>query len=75
MKLLKNLLGGAHRDKDLTLKNLKNSISKNLENFKKYVKDEIFNERKNKFLKIGRNKGFIDNLDELSSLKLNKNNF
>ena len=31
--------------------------------------DEIFNDRKNKFLRIGRNKGFIDNLDDLSSLK------
>jgi len=31
--------------------------------------DEIFNNRKNKFLRIGRNKGFISNLDEISSLK------
>ena len=26
--------------------------------------EEIFNERKNKFLKIGRNKGFYDNLEQ-----------
>ena len=31
--------------------------------------DEIFNHRKNKFLRIGRTKGFISNLDDLSSLK------
>ena len=37
--------------------------------------DEIFNHRKNKFLRIGRNKGFISNLDELSSLKPIDNNF
>ena len=38
-------------------------------------KDEIFNERKNKFLKIGRNRGFISNVDELSSLKFKTNKF
>ena len=37
--------------------------------------DEIFNDRKNKFLRIGRNKGFINNLDELSALKSPNNNF
>ena len=31
--------------------------------------EEIYNERKNKFLKIGRNKGFIENLEDLSSFK------
>ena len=35
--------------------------------------EEIYNNRKNKFLRIGRSKGFIDNLDELSSLKIKKN--
>ena len=38
-------------------------------------KDEIFNERKNKFLKIGRNRGFISNVDELSSLKFKTSKF
>jgi acetyl-CoA carboxylase carboxyl transferase subunit alpha len=37
--------------------------------------DEIFNDRKNKFLRIGRNKGFIENIDDLSSLKIKKHNF
>ena len=36
--------------------------------------EEIFNERKNKFLRIGRNKGFINNLDDLSSLKVPERN-
>ena len=35
---------------------------------------KIRKNRKNKFLRIGRNKGFISNLDELSSLKPNENN-
>jgi acetyl-CoA carboxylase carboxyl transferase subunit alpha len=35
--------------------------------------DEIVNQRKNKFLKIGRDKGFISNPDELSSLNFQGN--
>ena len=31
--------------------------------------------REKQFLRIGRNKGFIDNLDELSSLKTKNYNF
>ena len=37
--------------------------------------EEIFNNRKNKFLRIGRSKGFINNLDDLSSFKTKSNNF
>ena len=61
--------GGAHRDKNLILKNIRDSISKNLDQFNNKTAEEIYNERKNKFLKIGRSKGFIDNQNELSSLK------
>ena len=68
-------IGGAHRDKILILENLRKSISKNLEYFDEKSKDEIFNERKNKFLRIGRNRGFISNLDDLSSIKFKSNKF
>ena len=68
-------VGGAHRDRDLVLRNIKNSISKNLEIFNTMSSDEIFDDRKNKFLRIGRGKGFISNLEDLSSLKPIKNNF
>ena len=37
--------------------------------------EEIYNDRKNKFLRIGRNKGFMSNLDEISSLKPLENKF
>ena len=67
-------IGGAHRDRELMLKNIRASLSKNFEKFKDMSSDEIFNDRKNKFLKIGRNKGFIDNLEDLSSLKPINNN-
>jgi acetyl-CoA carboxylase carboxyl transferase subunit alpha len=67
-------LGGAHRDKDLMLNNLRQSISKNLNYFKDLSSEEIMNERKNKFLKIGRNKGFISNTEDLSTLTIKHNN-
>ena len=72
-EIIEEPLGGAHRDKNFMLENLKKSLSNNLENFKSMTSDEIFNDRKNKFLRVGRSKGFINNLDELSSLN-EKNN-
>ena len=50
--------GGAHRDRDLILDNVRNSIRKNLETFENMNKDEILMQRKDKFLSIGRSKGF-----------------
>ena len=68
-------VGGAHRDKSLILKNLKESILKNLSYFKDMSPEQIFSDRKNRFLKIGRNKGFISNPEDLSSLKIKSNVF
>ena len=56
------------------LDNLRNSISKNLNYFKDLSSEEIMNERKNKFLKIGRNKGFISNSEDISTLTIKDNN-
>ena len=67
-------LGGAHRDRDQMLESLKDSISKNLNYFKELSSEEIMNERKNKFLKIGRNKGFISNSEDISTLSIKDNN-
>ena len=66
--------GGAHRDRNLILKNVRNSIEKNLNFFKMMTAEQIYSERKNKFLKIGRNKGFMENIDDLSSLDTPKEN-
>ena len=63
-------LGGAHRDKDNILKSIKISISKNLDFFKEMSGEEIINDRKNKFLKIGRSKGFDNNPESLNAIKL-----
>ena len=67
--------GGAHRDKETILKNVRNSLLKNLNYFDNMSQDEIFDNRKNKYLRIGRNKGFISDLNELSSLELSENKF
>tara|TARA_B100000686_G_C16253049_1_gene695398 strand:- start:222 stop:677 length:456 start_codon:yes stop_codon:yes gene_type:complete len=50
--------GGAHRDRELTLNNIKIAIEKNLQQLSLMGRDEIINHRKNKFLSIGRTKGF-----------------
>ena len=68
-------LGGAHRDRDTMLENLKTSITQNLDYFKDLSPEEIANERKNKFLKIGRNDGFISTTEDFSSLTIKKNKF
>jgi acetyl-CoA carboxylase carboxyl transferase subunit alpha len=72
-EIIQEPLGGAHRDKDLMLENLKISISKNLDYFKDLSSEEIVNERNMKFLKIGRNKGFISSSQDLSTLTIKNN--
>ena len=59
-------LGGAHRDRSLIINSVRKSISENLDIFQQMSSEEIFEQRKNKFLKIGRNKGFISNPGNLS---------
>ena len=78
-------VGGAHRDKDLILNNVRNSITNNLNDFNSMGKDEVLNHRKNKFLSIGRTKGFISqsviddslhmkqNLTDILKIKIVKN--
>ena len=65
--------GGAHRDRDLILKNVKKSIKNNLEVFSNMTREEILNHRKSKFLEIGRSKGFVSQLDDISVLSMKKN--
>ena len=62
-------LGGAHRDRDMILENIRNSISQNLDFFKTLTADEIFNHRKDKFLKIGRSKGFVSSPESLRAIQ------
>ena len=49
--------GGAHRDKNLILENVKMSIDKNLNELSNLSKAEIISLKKEKFLEIGRDRG------------------
>ena len=69
-EIISEPLGGAHRDRDLILENVKNSILKNLNFFLEMTREEIIDHRKNKFLKIGRGKGFVNNSESLSATQL-----
>ena len=66
-------VGGAHRDKDLILNNVRNSIINNLNDFNSMSKEEVLNHRKNKFLSIGRSKGFISEAETDDSLHMKQN--
>ena len=68
-EIIQEPLGGAHRDKDAILLSVRNSISENLDLFKEMTPEDILNQRKNKFLKIGRDKGFIDNPESLTAIQ------
>ena len=66
-------IGGAHRDRDLILDNVSKSIESNLNEFLNMSGDNVLNHRKNKFLTIGRRKGFVSQLNDLSTLSIKKN--
>ena len=66
-------VGGAHRDRDLILDNVRKAIESNLNEFFNMSGEEVLNHRKNKFLTIGRSKGFVNQLDDLSALSVKKN--
>ena len=57
-EIIEEPTGGAHRDKEKTLENVKISIKKHLQSFENLSEDEIISQRKNKFLQIGRGRGF-----------------
>ena len=65
-------VGGAHRDRDLILDNVRTSLRNNLEIFANMNKDEILMQRKNKFLSMGRAKGFTSHsrVSENLSMKI-----
>ena len=74
-EIIEEPLGGAHRDRDIILNNVRETLKNNLYYFEELSSEEIMNERKNKFLKIGRNDGFMTSAEDLSTLTIKKNNF
>ena len=57
-EIIEEPVGGAHRDTETIVQNVKKSIVENLKFFDNSSKEEVYEHRKNKFLKIGRDKGF-----------------
>ncbi len=74
-EVIKEPIGGAHRGSDAVLKNVKHSIEKNLDEFSNLSREEIFEERKKKFLSIGRSKGFYSSSTNKDKLILQTNKF
>jgi len=72
-EIISEPVGGAHRDRDLILDNVRRSIEVNLNEFLNMTRDDVLNHRKSKFLKIGRNEGFVSQLDDLNTLSMKKN--
>ena len=69
-EIISEPIGGAHRDRDLCLNNVRESIQKNLDEMESMSRDEIFYHRKNKFLSIGRSKGFSSSLEADKNLTM-----
>ena len=67
-------IGGAHRDNIQAVLNTKIALRRNLSELKSLSRDEIFNQRKNKFLQIGRDKGFVKSSDTDVSILTSKEN-
>jgi len=74
-EVIEEPLGGAHRDKNLILQKVKLSIEKNLTEFTSLSREDVYNRRKEKFLKIGRSKGFITSSNSVDSLSMRTNSF
>ena len=72
-EIISEPVGGAHRDRDLILDKIRSSITNNLKEFDFMSKEEIFNHRKNKFLLIGRTKGFISQSADIQTISMKSN--
>tara|TARA_B100001123_G_scaffold264819_1_gene294914 strand:- start:843 stop:1940 length:1098 start_codon:yes stop_codon:yes gene_type:complete len=57
-EIIQEPIGGAHRNKEQVIFSTKILLLKYLDEFKKYTRDEIFVQRKEKFLSIGKQKSF-----------------
>ena len=71
-EIISEPIGGAHRDADAVCQEVKHSIIKNLRFFGNLTREEIYDHRKNKFLKIGRDKGFAKS-SSINDIKLGYN--
>ncbi len=72
-EIIKEPTGGAHRDREKTLESIRICLQKNLYEFENLNKEEIVEQRKNKFLQIGRGRGFASKPDVNNRLSLKEN--
>jgi len=72
-EIIKEPIGGAHRNKEDVIIKTKEILVKNLEEFKNFTGDEIFKQREKKFLDIGKHESFTIFSDQSKWIK--KSNF
>ncbi len=74
-EIIKEPIGGAHRGSETVLKNVKHSIERSLNDLSSLSREDIFEERKKKFLSIGRSKGFYSSSKFKDRLTLQTSRF
>ena len=74
-EIIKEPLGGAHRDKNALLDEIKKSIRKNLKELSELSREDILNHRKQKFLSIGRKKSLIKDIDNRDKMTIEESIF
>ena len=57
-EVIKEPIGGAHRNKEQIISSTKEVLKRCLQEFKEYSREEILEKRKEKFLSIGKQKSF-----------------
>ena len=72
-EIIEEPVGGAHRDKNFILNKVKLVLTNNLDKFSALSRDEIYNQRKEKFLSIGRNNGFTSTSNKRNTLSIDNN--
>jgi len=72
-EIIKEPIGGAHRNRDEIISSTQKALAKHLLDYKKYDRLKIFDQRKEKFLNIGKEESF--NIFSNTSLQIRKNNF
>ena len=74
-EIIKEPLGGAHRDKNALLDEIKKSIRKNLKELSELSREDILNHRKQKFLSIGRKKSLVKDIDSKDKMTMEESIF
>jgi len=68
-EVIKEPIGGAHRNKEQIISSTKEALKRYFQEFKKHSREEIFEQRKEKFLNIGKQKSFKSFTDKTYWIK------